>query len=136
MYFTQAKIVKIGFNSVNEFGYNIFLTFEKTNLFLMENTQQQEKVSTWKKIKIVFATLLAIFIIILIFQNWNAISISLVFKTINTPLPVIIVIALVTGYIWGTFSSYGKMRRREDEIRSLQRRVIDLKDKKDKSPVN
>ena len=62
----------------------------------MENTPQQpqEKVSLWQKVKIVFATMLAIFILVLIVQNWNDITVSLIFKTVSTPLPVIIVISL------------------------------------------
>lgn len=80
----------------------------------MENTPQQpqEKVSLWQKVKIVFATMLAIFILVLIVQNWNDITVSLIFKTVSTPLPVIIVISLITGYIWGTVSAYQKNRRK------------------------
>lgn len=87
----------------------------------MENTQQQpqERVSLWQKVKIVFATILAIFILILIVQNWNDITISLVFKTVSTPLPVIIVISLITGYIWGTVSAYQKNRRKNRNNISL-----------------
>lgn len=90
-------------------------------LFFMENTQQQpqEKVSLWEKIKIVFATMLAIFILVLIILNWNEISIRLVFKTFSIPLPVIIVISLVTGYIWGTVSAYQKNRRKKKNNTSL-----------------
>jgi uncharacterized integral membrane protein len=87
----------------------------------MENTQQkpQEGVSLWQKVKIVFATILAIFILILVVQNWNEVSISLVFKTVNTPMPVIIIISLVTGFIWGTVSAYQKNRRKNRHNTSL-----------------
>ncbi len=96
----------------------------------MQNSQQpQDNVSLWKKIKIIFATLLALFILILIVQNWNDININLVFGAVFVPLPLIIVVSLITGYLWGTFSSYKKTRRKDSEIRSLQRKVIDLTDK-------
>lgn len=98
----------------------IFFVLLIKTIFFMENTQQpQEKVSLWQKVKIVLATVLAIFILILIIQNWNDISISLVFKTVSTPLPVIIVISLITGYIWGTVSAYQKSRRKNRTNNSL-----------------
>lgn len=82
----------------------------------MEQIQQpQEGISLGQKVKIVLGTALAIFIIILIVQNWNTIELNLVFRTFSTPLPVIIVICLVTGYIWGTFSAYRKNKKRENE---------------------
>lgn len=105
---------------------DIFLTFGKTIYLFMENPQQpQEGISFWQKAKIVFATILAIFIIILIVLNWNDISIRLVFKTIATPLPVIIVISLFTGYIWGTISAYRSQKRRENKNRSVQQKTTE-----------
>ncbi len=82
----------------------------------MEQIQQpQEGITLWQKVKIVLGTALAIFIIVLIVQNWNTIELNLVFRTFSTPLPVIILICLVTGYIWGTFSAYRKNRKRDNE---------------------
>lgn len=96
----------------------------------MEKSQQpQEGISLWKKIKIVAATLLGLFIIALIIQNWNDITINLVFGAVLIPLPLIIVISLLTGYLWGSFSSYKKMNKQDGEIRTLQKKVIDLNDK-------
>ncbi len=83
----------------------------------MENNQQ-EKISLWNKIKIGFATLLIFFIIVLIFQNWITVPLNLILKTFNTPLAVLIVISLVTGYFWGTISAYRKYSKTERKNRS------------------
>lgn len=82
----------------------------------MEQIQQpQEGITLWQKVKIVLGTALAIFIIVLIVQNWNSIELNLVFRTFSTPLPILIVICLITGYIWGTFSAYRKSRKRNND---------------------
>jgi uncharacterized integral membrane protein len=82
----------------------------------MEHVQQpKDNISLWQKVKIVLGTALAIFIIVLIIQNWNAIALNLVFSTVETPLPVVIVICLITGYIWGSFSAYRKNRRKNNQ---------------------
>lgn len=81
----------------------------------MENVPQQpqDRISLWEKLKIVLATILAILVLVLIVQNWNSIELSLVVRKVNTPLPVLIIISLVTGYIWGTVSAYQKNRRKK-----------------------
>lgn len=89
----------------------------------MENTQ--EKVSFCTKIKIVLVTLLTLFIVLLIVQNWNDVPINLVFKTVSLPLPVIILISLLTGYIWGTIASYRSYKRKENKIRSAQNKTTE-----------
>lgn len=81
----------------------------------MENVQQpKDNISLWQKIKIVLGTALAIFIIVLIIQNWNTIALNLVFRTVETPLPIVIIICLITGYIWGSFSAYRKNRKKNN----------------------
>ncbi len=81
--------------------------------------QQTSKVSTWQKIKIGFSAILGLFVIILIIQNWNSISLNLVFATYEVALPIVIVLSLVTGYLWGTFSSYRKAQKRNKEIKKI-----------------
>ena len=50
----------------------------------MEQIQQpQEGITLWQKVKIVLGTALAIFIIVLIVQNWNTIELNLV----SIPIP-------------------------------------------------
>lgn len=91
----------------------------------MENIPQSQpkpiepKVSAWQKIKIGFSAVLGVFIIVLIFQNWNTISLNLVFATYDVALPIVIVLSLVTGYLWGTFSSYRKNQKRNKEIKKI-----------------
>lgn len=81
----------------------------------MENTSDYQnnkaKTSLWSKIKIVFATLLSLFILLVIIKNWYNVDLDLVFKSISTPLTVIILISIVTGYIWGTMISYRRYTR-------------------------
>lgn len=76
----------------------------------MENTSDHQnnksKIPLWSKIKIIFATLLSLFILLIIIKNWYNVDLDLVFKSISTPLTVIILISVVTGYIWGTMISY------------------------------
>lgn len=80
----------------------------------MENHENtQGKISIGQKLKIIIGTALAIFLIVLIVQNWVTISLSLVFRTFNVPLPLIIIITLVTGYVWGSISSQRKKRNNE-----------------------
>lgn len=94
----------------------------------MEN---KNKVSPWTKMKIVFATLLALFVLILIIQNWSAVEMSLVFKKYQVPLAIIIVISLFTGYIWGTISSYRSHRKSQrfmkDELTKLKKIATEAK---------
>lgn len=91
----------------------------------MENTKDiqsnQVKVSLWSKIKIVFATLLSLFILLIIIKNWYNVDLDLVFKTLSTPLTLIIIISLVTGYIWGTMISY----RRYTKNKKVEKREND-----------
>ncbi|HLU86496.1 MAG TPA: LapA family protein [Taishania sp.] len=80
----------------------------------MENTPtKQDKVSFWQTVKIVLGTTMAIFIIVLIFQNWYTISLNLVFKTFDTPLSLIIAISIMTGYLWGSFAAYRSNKRKK-----------------------
>jgi uncharacterized integral membrane protein len=86
---------------------------------------QEEKLSVWKKVKIVIATLLALFLVVLIVQNWAPIHINLIISEVNIPLPALLFFALLTGYLWGNFSSYKVIRKREREVRILQKKIID-----------
>lgn len=96
----------------------------------MENTQQQDNVSVWKKIKIGIAAILALVVVILIVLNWNSININLLINDVSIPLPIIIILSLGTGYLWGIISSYGKLKKRDSEIKELQRKMIDANNKK------
>lgn len=84
-----------------------------------QQLQQTPKITAWQKIKIGFSAILGLFVIVLIFQNWNTISLNLVFTTYDIALPIVIVLSLVTGYLWGTFTSYRKAQKRNKEIKKI-----------------
>lgn len=84
-----------------------------------QKTQMESQISVWQKVKIGFSAILGVFVIVLIFQNWNTISLNLVFATYDIALPIVIVLSLVTGYLWGTFSSYRKNKKRNKEIKKI-----------------
>ena len=82
----------------------------------MENTsdnQNNKGTSLWSIIKIISATLLSLFILLVIIKNWYNVDLDLVFKSISTPLTAIILISVVTGYIWGTMISYRRYIKRK-----------------------
>lgn len=80
----------------------------------MENSENtQGKISLGQRLKIIIGTALAIFLIVMIVQNWMTIPLSLVFRKFDVPLPLIVIITLVTGYVWGSFSASRKNKRNE-----------------------
>ncbi|MCO5260967.1 MAG: hypothetical protein M9916_12560 [Crocinitomicaceae bacterium] len=80
----------------------------------MENEKQiGHKISFWSKVKIVFATLLTVFIILIIIKNWYSVEVNLVFKAYSFPLTIIIALSIVTGYIWGNLAANRKNRKKE-----------------------
>jgi|GEM_PF-4341939 len=80
----------------------------------MENSENtQGKISMGQRLKIIIGTALAIFLIVMIVQNWMTIPLSLVFRKFDVPLPLIVIITLVTGYVWGSFSASRKNKRNE-----------------------
>ncbi len=89
---------------------------------------KEEPISFWKKAKYAIGALLALLLIILVFQNWNDIEINLLIGQVIIPFPLIVLFVLLTGYLWGTFSGYSKIRKRNREIRYLQQRVIEQND--------
>ena len=104
----------------------------------MENTQnvssntttiiKEEPVSIWKKLKYALGAVLAILLIILVFQNWKEININLLIRDIIVPFPLVILAVLLTGYIWGNITGLAKVRKKNKDIRNLQKRVIEQND--------
>lgn len=84
----------------------------------MENNTPQNNVSLWNKIKIAFGTLLVLFVLTLIICNWFDVPLNLVFKTIDVPFAVIVILSLFTGYIWGTIATHRRMSKSNTKKRS------------------
>ncbi len=89
---------------------------------------KEEPVSIWKKLKYALGAILGIMVCVLIFQNWKDVPLNLLVKEYLIPFPLIIIFALLTGYLWGSFSGYQRMQRKNKDIRNLQKRVIDQND--------
>ncbi len=75
-----------------------------------------ERKSPKQKTKFILGLLLIVLITVFAIANWVTIPFSLIFVTVNIPLTVLILGALLFGYIAAAFTEGNYKRRKEKEI--------------------
>ncbi|MBI2257379.1 MAG: hypothetical protein HYU67_00590 [Flavobacteriia bacterium] len=82
-----------------------------------------QSLSRWKKIKLIFSIIVAIYIIIFTLINWDITVVNFVFFKIEIPIILLIVICLIAGYFSSTLFDYRKHRKLLKEIDLLKTKL-------------
>lgn len=82
-----------------------------------------ERKSPMQKTKFILGLILLVLITVFAIANWVTIPFSLIFVTVNIPLTVLILSAMLFGYIVASFTEGNYKRKREKE--TIEKRESD-----------
>lgn len=77
----------------------------------------------WKKFKLIFSTLIAIFIISFAIINWQETEINFIFFKLKISITLLIIVCLLAGYLSSSLFDYRKYKIKEREILRLKDKI-------------
>lgn len=82
--------------------------------------------STMKKIRLIGAILLGLFVIVFAIRNWRDTEVVFLFSQTKMPLTIIMVLSGAAGFALASLFDYKKFKKRDKEIKRLTDKVNEL----------
>lgn len=87
-----------------------------------------ERKSPKEKTKFVLGLILLVLIVVFAIANWVTISFSIIFTSFKVPLTLVILGAMIFGYIVSSFMESNYYRKKKEEVRNNEKRALEKQD--------